>query len=98
MAEAVIAGWLLFTLISDKEEVGRFNVDYWAVPAAVRKEKAKEWLGHSFLGMEYALLTARFMERHWDRQSVLLNIVDAIARKNAALWTDRRGTSTEETT
>jgi hypothetical protein len=55
-------------------------------------------MGHSFLGMEYALLTARFMERHWDRQSVLLNIVDAIARKNAALWTDRRGTSTEETT
>jgi len=31
------------------------------------------------------------MERHWDRQQILLNIVDTIARENGGLWTDRRG-------
>jgi hypothetical protein len=88
---------LPFVRFSDKE-IAVHHIDYWAVPPAIRRKRAAEMMGHSFLGMEYALLTARFMERHWDRQSVLLNIVDAIARKNAALWTDRRGTSTEETT
>jgi hypothetical protein len=60
------------------------DVDYW-VP-----ETCGEFLDEEFRGGQYALLTAQFMARHWEKShSTLIRIFDAIAAKGG-LWPHKR--------